>query len=74
MRSLSSSPAGLVATIVAAKRTGDATLEADAVQQLYARFDIRLDFGLDFEPRIEAELKAAEAANGVLREAIGGAK
>lgn len=70
MRSLASTPAGLVATIVAARRSGDTTLEAGAVLDLYSRFDIRLSFGANFERRIQAECDAAEAANAVLRLAI----
>ena len=44
-QTLSDTPAGLVAVIVAAKKAGDPVLEASARAELKRRFNIKLVFG-----------------------------
>ncbi|QDV41412.1 hypothetical protein Enr13x_12510 [Stieleria neptunia] len=44
----SETPAGLVAVLVAAKRTGDATLAAAITAELKTRFDITIKVGPKF--------------------------
>lgn len=47
-RCLSATPAGLVAIIIAAKASGDGSLQADAEMELNRRYDVRLRFGDSF--------------------------
>lgn len=44
-QTLSDTPAGLVAVLVAAHKAGDSTLEASARAELKKRFDIVVRFG-----------------------------
>ena len=61
IRTLSNTPAGMVAVLLSAKRSGDEALESTARSELIQRWDIFIKFGSDFgrDFRVEQEQDAA---------------